>query len=487
VDPYPRSVAIADVNGDGKPDLITANYLSNDVSVLLGNGNGTFQAEQVLSGGSYPQSVTAADVNGDGKIDLTVTNYQSSTVSVLLGNGNGTFQSRRAFGTGAGPIAVAVADKNKDGKPDLIVANDAAGTVSFLLGNGNGTFQSQQTFAAGPSPVGIAVMDLNGDSKPDTAIANFNANSAGILLDNSNLNFVGQTYTILPFPDSIFGTSGNDNITLTRDQDGVHVDWTLNGGAVNQTAINDPNGLTINGNGGNDTVTLVYTNGNPLANTIHLNGTFTIAGLTGTNPLAGVSLDLGRSTVFINYGSPASDPITAIKSYLVTGYNGGAWNGTSTASTGVITSAAAQANANHNTAIGYSDSADGQGVNTTPNTIELKYTLYGDANLDGQVNSADLQRLLAFFNTSAAWDGGDFNYDGQVNSADLQSLLFTFNTALGSQAGPLQTTAASAVSGVTNSVRSGPGMFLPTIQPGMATVAPKHEVLPRKAAPRKHR
>jgi hypothetical protein len=482
VDPYPRSVAIADVNGDGKPDLITANYLSNDLSVLLGNGNGTFQAQSVLSGGQYPQSLTAADVNGDGKIDLVVTNYQSSTVSVLLGNGNGTFQGRRAFGTGAGPIAVAVADKNKDGKPDLIVANEAAGTVSFLLGNGNGTFQSQQTFAAAPGPVGVAVMDLNGDSKPDAAVADFNANSAGILLDSSNLNFIGQTYTILPFPDSIFGTGGSDNITLTRDADGLHIDWTLNGGAVNQMAINDPNGLTINGNGGNETVTLIYTNGNPLPNTVHLNGIFTILGLTGTNPLAGVTLDIGRSTLFINYAS-ASDPIAAIKSYLATGYNGGAWNGTPTASTGVITSAAAQANPNHNTAIGYADSGDGQGVNTTPNTIELKYTLTGDANLDGQVNSADLQRLLAFFNTSAAWDGGDFNYDGQVNSADLQAMLFTFNTALGNQA-----SGALAAAQPSPPHRTSQNLSAPLSGPNVTTVVAAPRPIGRRSArPLKHR
>jgi hypothetical protein len=440
-DPYPRSVAIADVNGDGKPDLITANYSSNDLSVLLGNGNGTFQPQRVLSGGSYPQSVTAADVNGDNKTDLIVTNYASNTVSVLLGNGNGTFQGRRAFGTGAGPIAVTVADQNKDGKPDLVVANDAGGTISYLLGNGNGTFQSQQTFIAGPAPVGVAVMDLNGDGKPDAAVANFNGASAGLLMDNSNLNFVGQTYTIFPFPDTIAGTSGNDSITLTQDPDLVHIDWTM--GAQNgQMAINDPNGLTVNGNGGNDTITLLYTHGDPLPNTIHVNGTFTILGLTGTNPLAGTTLDIGRSTVFINY-VPGSDPIAAIKSYLATGYNGGAWTGTATASTGAITSTAAKNAVNHNTAIGYADWTDGSGVNTKPNTIELKYTLYGDANLDATVNSADLQVLLSSLNVAGAWDTGDFTYDGVVNSADLQALLSNLNLSLGNQTlgapAPMQT------------------------------------------------
>ncbi|HSZ59016.1 MAG TPA: hypothetical protein VK797_25470, partial [Tepidisphaeraceae bacterium] len=93
----------------------------------------------------------------------------------------------------------------------------------------------------------------------------------------------------------------------------------------------------------------------------------------------------------------------------------------------------AQANPTQNTGIGYADSADGTGVNITPNTIELKYTLDGDANLSGNADSADLQLLLTNLNRTGSWDQGDFNYDGQVNSADLQLLLATLNTSLGSQ------------------------------------------------------
>jgi hypothetical protein len=245
--------------------------------------------------------------------------------------------------------------------------------------------------------------------------------------------------------------------------------------------IGDPNGLTINGDMSTDTIILGYTNGNPLPGILHLNGTFTINGLQGTNPLAGTALEIGKSTVFITYSN--SDPITAIQGYLQNGYNGGTWNGTPTGSTGIITSAAAQANSNHNTAIGYADSADGQGVNTTPNTIELTYTLYGDANLDHQVNSADLQRLLAFFNTSAAWDGGDFNYDGQVNSADLQALLFTFNTALGNQA-----SGALAAAQASPPTRTSQNLSAPLSVPNVTTVgAAPRPIARRSARPLKHR
>jgi hypothetical protein len=252
--------------------------------------------------------------------------------------------------------------------------------------------------------------------------------------------------------------------------------------------INDPNGLTINGNGGNDTITLDYTNGNPLPNFMHLSsgtGTLTITGLQGTSPLVDTTLDIGRSTIFISF-SPA-DPIAAIQGYLRNGYNSGAWNGTANAITGAITSAAAQANPNHNTAIGYADFADGQGANTTPNTIELTYTLYGDANLDHQVNSADLQILLAFLNRTGAWDQGDFNYDGQVNSADLQALLFTLNTSLGSQATPMAVAAAPASTATGNSTTNPDSHLMPAIQPTGSTTAAVHRPHIARPAARKRR
>ncbi|HSZ56316.1 MAG TPA: fibronectin type III domain-containing protein [Tepidisphaeraceae bacterium] len=256
------------------------------------------------------------------------------------------------------------------------------------------------------------------------------------------------TWSYTPLPsDFILGTPANDTVTLTEDPDAQHIDWTIGTSPQQMMLINDPNGLTLYGNGGNDTVTLVYTHGNPLPNLVYVNsgnGNFTINGLQGTAPLTGTTIDIEKSTVFINYAAGPS-PLSLIQSYLANGYNGGTWTGTN--AMGVISSSAAAANHTagiSTTAIGYADFADGQGVNTNSNTIELRYTLYGDANLDGQVNSADLQILLAFLNRTGAWDQGDFNYDGQVNSADLQNLLFTLNTALGNQSTPLAIAAASA-------------------------------------------
>jgi hypothetical protein len=156
-----------------------------------------------------------------------------------------------------------------------------------------------------------------------------------------------------------------------------------------------------------------------------------IAPDNGNPPLG--QLDLGNNGIYVNYGSLANDQTTmmTILGWLKSGYNGGPWNGQ-----GIISSAAAsvyQANVRtpdsaYPTAIGYADCADGRGIDTQANSIELKYALAGDANLNGAVNTQDLQLLLANFNTSDdVWDTGDFNYDGSTNTIDLQLLLYNFN------------------------------------------------------------
>jgi hypothetical protein len=244
-----QSVAVGDFLHNGQLDLAVANPGSNTVSVLLGNGDGTFQNRVDLPVGAAPVSVVAADL-GNGQIDLVVANHDSSDVSVLLGNGDGTFQPAqnidvkfRAFGLDSHPLTLAVGDFNGDGKPDLLI-NQFVGfdagesVVTVLPGNGDGTFQAPVTrdfagfsflglavgdfngdgtpaFAsAGPntfeafvfsgngdgtfgfparfpsggaSPLGVATGDFNGDGRPDLVVANTFSNTVGVLLNTSTL------------------------------------------------------------------------------------------------------------------------------------------------------------------------------------------------------------------------------------------------------------------------------------------------------------
>lgn len=170
------STAIADVNGDGKADLLVANYNSGTVSVLLGNGDGTFQPAVTYNcgGPDNPYSIAVGDFNGDGKPDialLVVVNVSPRpALRILLGNGDGTFQAPVAYDTGGfNPYQVVVADVNRDSKLDLVIANEFVASV--LLGNGDGTFQAAVTYGIEGSANSLAVGDVNADGNPDLIVA----------------------------------------------------------------------------------------------------------------------------------------------------------------------------------------------------------------------------------------------------------------------------------------------------------------------------
>jgi hypothetical protein len=185
----PSSVAISDVNGDGRSDLAVANYNSNTVSVLLGNGDGTFGASVDYGTRNAPMSVAIGDVSGDGSPDLAVADLNSNTVSVFLGNGDGSFGAKVDYGTGIGASSVAIGDVSGDGKPDLAVSNIYSNTVSVLLGNGDGTFRARVDYGTGRIPSYIAIGDVSGDGKLDLAVANQGSNSVAVLLGNGGGTF----------------------------------------------------------------------------------------------------------------------------------------------------------------------------------------------------------------------------------------------------------------------------------------------------------
>ncbi len=167
----PNSLVVGDFTGDGKLDLATADFGSNEVSVLLGNGNGTFQAARRFAAGSHPFYLAAADFNRDGRQDLAVDDG-TSVIKVLLGNGDGNFQEQPGFATGSNPTSWVAGDFNRDGKLDLAVANAGSGDISVLLGNGDGTFDLAVEYAVGDQPYSVVAGDFNGDGSLDLAAAN---------------------------------------------------------------------------------------------------------------------------------------------------------------------------------------------------------------------------------------------------------------------------------------------------------------------------
>ena len=188
-DRSPFSVAVADLNGDGIPDIVTANYDGADVSVLLGNGDGTFQPYYDLPAGSDPYDVKVADLSGDGIADIVVTNKNDNTVGVFLGEGKGAFEPMKTYPVASGPYEVVVDDLTGNGIPDLVISHFSATVVDVLLGNGDGTFQSAREFPVGSRPYGLAVADLNGDGKPDIVTSDYRDDEVSVLLNQGNGNF----------------------------------------------------------------------------------------------------------------------------------------------------------------------------------------------------------------------------------------------------------------------------------------------------------
>ncbi len=258
-----EAVAIADLNGDHKPDILVTNANSSTVGVLLGNGDGTFQPAVVYSsGGMYPRSVAVADVNGDGKPDLLVANECNDpncdgTVGVLLGNGNGTFQAVVTYNSGGSPESVAVADVNGDGKPDLVVASQCytcspiRGQVSVLLGNGDGAFKSAVSYKSGGYPcTSVVVADINGDGKLDLLAANAGDHTVGVLLGKGDGTFQtavtyasGTTPNLAQFESvAVTDADGSETAGNNATSGGTVGLLVGNGDGTFQAAVNYPSG-----------------------------------------------------------------------------------------------------------------------------------------------------------------------------------------------------------------------------------------------------
>ena len=181
----PAVMIAADVNRDGKTDLILGKPYDNTLSVMTNNGSGVVVLSATLITGNGCYTVAAGDVNGDGRVDLICANSDDNTLMVFTNNGNGGFVTNATYAVGSNPNSIITADINGDGKLDLICANSGTNTLSILTNNGSGGFALAATPNVGGVSSSIAAADINGDGKLDLICSIANSNILTVLVNTS--------------------------------------------------------------------------------------------------------------------------------------------------------------------------------------------------------------------------------------------------------------------------------------------------------------
>jgi parallel beta-helix repeat protein len=261
----------ADFTGSGRTDLAVVNSGDNTVSVLLGNGDGTFQPRVTYPVGLGPDGIVAGDFNGDGRTDVAVANGANDTVSVLLGNGDGTFQPQVTYGVSWGPGPIVAGDFTGNGRTDLAVANQGADTVSVLLGNGDGTFQPEVPYPLGHSPDAMVAGDFSGNGRTDLALASYWDGTVSVLLGNGDGTFQPEVaYGVGGGPDGIaagdFTGNGRTDLAIAKSMDNTvsvllaNVDGTFQP-QVTYAVVNYPTGIVAGHFGGDGRIDLATANG----------------------------------------------------------------------------------------------------------------------------------------------------------------------------------------------------------------------------------
>jgi hypothetical protein len=426
-DTDPQSVVVGDFNGDKIPDLAVANYATNTVSILLGVGDGTFGSAVAFAVGSQPIFVATGDFNGDGKLDLVAANFQSNTVSVLLGNGDGTFQAAVSYSVGNGPLSVAVGDFNRDQKLDLVVVNETDNTVSVLLGNGDGTFQKQVVYStgAGGNPLSVVVGDLNGDGNPDLAVADNQTQQVSVLLGNGDGTFQ---------PSKTYATGANPSSIVAADFNG---DGKLDVALISSTSVGSSPGNLVslllgNGDGTFGSPTLFGAGSQAISAAVgdfNGNGTPDLAVANGISDSVSILLN-AQGTVMnvVSSGNPSAfgQPVTLTTTVAASLTN-------PTAPTGTVTLK------NGSTVIGSGALVSGQVALTTPS-------------------------LPVGVDSLSAVYSGDSNYQSSTLGLTQTVLQAGTSTALGSSANPSYTnqpiTFSAQVTSFTTAVPAGTVTFL---------------------------
>jgi len=229
-----RSIAVADYNGDGRPDIAVANLTGNYISILFNNGGGTFTTPSSVNVGVQQDSVATADFNGDGKADLVTANVFDQSISIFFGDGTGGFTqatgSPNALGTNSFPNQVIAKDFDGNGTPDVVVNRSGASDVEVFRNNGTGVFTSLSgPFSAATTSEGVASGDFNGDGLPD--LVSVGSNGADILLNTGPANFVQAAGNPAPLgADPLAAVSGDFN------EDGK-IDFAANNSSDNNVSV----------------------------------------------------------------------------------------------------------------------------------------------------------------------------------------------------------------------------------------------------------
>src|SRR5713226_2493130 len=293
----PIGIITADFNKDGRPDLAVANSTSDTVTVLLANavaGNTPLFPSQInITVGTKPVALASADFNGDTNADLVVVNEGANTISVILGNGNGSFQSTRTdINVGGQPVAVVAADFNGDNRIDLAVANQNDGTATVLFGNGDGTFTTTVNFATGTQPSGLAAGNFTSSSTlTDLAIANSGGNSVSVVISSTGIIQPNQQQ---PYPSVQYEDIGLKVKATPRlhpgDEVTVHLEFEIR--SLSSASLN---GIpVINNRTLEQTVRLKMNEPTVLAGIYDLEKTHTVSGFPGAAGIPGLGYAAGR-------------------------------------------------------------------------------------------------------------------------------------------------------------------------------------------------
>lgn len=310
---FPVWTELADLNGDGNPDLITSIFGTDSVAVQLGHGDGTFgpATSILIAAGFGPAEVHAVSLRGNGTLDLIAGSFNTNQIAVLLGNGDGTFQTPAVYAVGTAsntPTSLTSGDFNDDGNLDVAVSNTEDNTVSVLIGNGTGTLTPMGTaIHVGNTPEAIRAGDFNDDGFSDLAVANYHDGAVSILLNNQDETFSANAITTGTGPQALAITgSGSNQLIAVANFGSNNVSILKNNGSgvfTAQTLVNVGKGpdevrfIDINGDSIPDLIVANYTDGTLTLATGNAGGLYSIHGpfLIGTKPYSAAATDIDKT------------------------------------------------------------------------------------------------------------------------------------------------------------------------------------------------